>query len=91
MTNSYEDVLMIVVKRPIRFTDYDPRNVPGFTSNIASVVNCSDNQTANLLAAVDTLEDDSHFLVEKVVVEEGGEGSKGKQYPKKLLVTVSAA
>jgi len=91
MSKPYEDVLMLAVERPFLFIDYEPRDTPGFRSNIASVVGCSDNQTDKLLEAVDTIADDPHFTVKREVAEEATEGSKGKEYPKKILVTVSAA
>jgi|GEM_PF-5956536 len=91
MPKPYEDVLMLAVERPFLFIDYEPRDTPGFQSNIASLFKYSENQTAKLLAAVDTLAEDPHFKVEREVVEQATEGSKGKEYPKKILVTVSAA
>lgn len=86
-----EDVLMLVIERPISFTDYEPRDVPGFTSDIAHVFGCSENQTKRLLDAVDTLADDHHFSVVRTPVGEVQAGSKGKVYPRKLNVTVSPA
>lgn len=58
-----EDVLMLVVERPVSFTDFEPRGVPGFMSNIAHVFGCSENQTNRLLEAVDTLANDHHYRV----------------------------
>ena len=49
----------------LNFVLYEPRDQPGFESDIAKCVGCSPNQTANLLTAFDQLEDDHHFLIER--------------------------
>jgi len=86
-----EDVLMLAIERPFSFTDYEPRGIPGFTSDIAEVFHCSENQTDKLLEAVDAVADDHHFLVERVPITDSQSGSKGKTYPRKYKVTVSPA
>ena len=85
------DVMSLAVERTFGFIDYEPRDVPGFNSDIAQVFKCSENQTESLLAAVDTLAEDPHFNVRRVTIEESTTGTKGKQYPKKVRVTVSPA
>lgn len=86
-----EDVLMLVVERPVSFTDFEPRGVPGFMSNIAHVFGCSENQTNRLLEAVDTLADDHHYRVDRVSVP-GARGSSDEEtHPSKFQVTVSPA
>ena len=88
---STEDVWMDTLKQPFSFTDYEPRGIPGFTSDIAEVFHCSENQTDKLLEAVDAVADDHHFLVERVPITDSQSGSKGKTYPRKYKVTVSPA
>jgi len=89
--NRVADVMQLAVERPFGFIDYEPRDVPGFTSDIAQVFKCSENQTESLLAAVDNVAEDQHFNVRRETVEESTSGTKGKQYPKKIRVTVSPA
>lgn len=86
-----EDVLMLVVERPISFTDFEPRGVPGFMSNIAHVFGCSENQTNRLLAAIDTLADDQHYFVDRVPAHDAVSGSEADTHPRKFRVTVSPA
>ena len=85
------DVMALAVERPFGFKDYEPRGVPGFTSDIAQVFKCSENQTENLLEAVDILAEDPHFLVRKEPIGVSTIGSKGKSYPQEFRVTVSPA
>jgi len=86
---STEDVWMDTLKQPFSFTDYEPRGIPGFTSDIAKVLGCSESQTDKLLAAVDAVADEHYFLVERVPITDLRPGSKGKTYPRKYRVTVT--
>jgi len=90
-TSRLEDVLMLAVERRFSFTDFEPRGIPGFESDIAKVFGQSEHQTKNLLEAVDTLADDHHYCVERVEVREAKPGNKGKSYPRRFQVTVSPA
>ena len=85
------DVMALAVERKFTFTDWEPRDVPGFQSNIAEVFQCSENQTTKLLEAVDIVAEDPHFEVQRDLVQPSTAGSKGKSYPKKIRVTVSPA
>ncbi|HWT40194.1 MAG TPA: hypothetical protein VN081_02905 [Dongiaceae bacterium] len=63
------DLMIEVVNRRsdgkvFAFVDFDPRGVPGYTSNIAEVYGCSEHQTQHLLDAVDELKDMPHFIVD---------------------------
>lgn len=92
--NRLPDVLMQVVEGPVSFTDFEPRDVPGFKSDIADVFHCSENQTDNLLKAVDILEDDHHYRVDRVIVQESEPEPGNKcpsRHPREFKVTVSPA
>jgi len=91
VTKAYEQVLRLAMERPFVFIEYQPRDNPMCQSNIASLFGCSPNQTLKLLEAVDTLEGDLHFNVEREPVHDAISGSKGKEYPAKIMVTVSVA
>lgn len=56
-------VMCIAEKQSITYNIYDPPNWPGYRSNIAQVVGCSDYQTDNLLRAVAMLAGDHHYVV----------------------------
>jgi hypothetical protein len=86
------DVQMAVVRGPISFDDYEPRDVPGYPSNIAKVFGKSESETDSLLMAVDDLSDDHHFNVVRTPVP-NDEASLGDpaEMPKKFRVTVSPA
>ncbi len=60
------DLAMHVATRGVlSFSDFEPRNCPGFQSDIAKKVGASFNQTENLLRAADLLADDHHYVVER--------------------------
>lgn len=85
------DLVMEVMSRGVvRFIDYVPRGEPGYTSNIATVLGCSENQTKNLLNAVDVLRGDQHFLVEGYDDVHDTEDSQGAP-PREVHVTITSA
>jgi hypothetical protein len=82
---------MRAVEGPVSFYVWEPNNVPGFDSNIAKVFGCSENQTDNLLKAVEVVKSDHHYRVERRPIKKATPGSKGKKYPRKIQVTISPA
>lgn len=90
-TMTSDDLSLEVMSRGIiRFTDYVPRGIPGYESNIAKVLGHSDNQTKNLLNAVDVLRGSQHFLVEgygDLLDEEAPQDGQ----PKRVNVTITPA
>lgn len=91
-TATMVDLTTVLVERQMfTFTDFEPRDVPGFESDIAKVVGCSDNQTGRLLDLVDDLKDDPHYSVVPREVSGPTEGSHEKRYPQMIRVTVSQA
>lgn len=90
-TTAYEDVSMLALERPFTFDDYEPRNVPGYTSNIASIFRCSENQTGKLLEAVDNLAAGHRHVVDRRPVEYAEPAAEGEERPRKYRVTVSSA
>lgn len=56
----------VLNNKELVFIDYQPRSIPGFTSDIAEVVGCRWDQTEALLRAADALEDSNHFEVKRL-------------------------
>lgn len=82
----------VTLRRGVSFHIFKPDNIPGYESDIAKVLQCSPNQTKNLLQAVDALEDDHHFVVSPPVeVRAKKYGSKGEIIPAMLRVTIIPA
>ncbi len=96
MTVSIGELLIEVVNRQgagraFTFIDYEPRT-PGYSSDIAAVYGCSDNQTDNLLDAVDEIDEhNGHFEVVPVVLREKSHGSKGEVIPAQIRKTIVPA
>ncbi len=89
-TMDVSDVAMrIAEKGSFSFTDYEPRDLPGYESNIAKLLGASPNQTENLLRAVDELEEDHHYIVTRRVDRERTDDRKVT--PAIIRVTISAA
>lgn len=86
------DIAMeVTLRRVLSFVDFEPRGIPGFESDIATVLQCSPHQTSNLLDAVDIVEDDHHFLVVRKEERAKSTGSKGEPIPAMIRVTITPA
>ena len=73
----------------ITFTDFEPRNQPGYESDIADVVGCSRNQTDSLLRAYDALQDDHHYSHKREVIRPRRD--EQEIYPAEIRVTLTPA
>lgn len=79
--------------RGFKFRRFQPDDVPGYESNIATVLGRSPNQTRNLLEAVDALEsldNGNHWVVTPRELRPAGRGENGEVIPAEYEVTVRA-
>lgn len=73
MTHSAVDAdlaMHVAVAGSLVFTDFEPRDCPGYTSDIAKQVGVSSKQTAALLRSFDILSDDHHYEVKRELLRE---------------------
>ena len=81
--------MRIVEKGSFSFTDYSPRGMPGFESDIAKRLGADIDQVGELLRAVDELEEDHHYVVRREVVRQ--RTSEREVTPEIIRVTITAA
>lgn len=81
--------MAIAEKGSLTFLDYEPRNCPGYTSNICEQVGAPRSELDNLLRAADALEDDHHYEVTRRTLREKTEDTEIR--PAQVQVTISAA
>jgi len=92
MTSGDLDLAMEVATRgSLTFYDSEPRGQEGHLSNIATVLGLDPAETPRLLLIADAFEDDHHYEVERVPMEQPQQGSKGESFPKKFRVTIKPA
>jgi hypothetical protein len=91
MSNAMADVAMKVLEGPLIFTDYEPRNLPGYESNIAAVLGKGAHETRHLLAAVDSFVEDQHYVVYRKPIGVAAPDASGKPGVQQYKVTITAA
>jgi len=84
-------VMMRAVEGPVTFSTFETTDTVAFPGNIADVFRCRQDQTKELLEAVEILEDDHHYIIERVPVREAKLATHGKTYPRQIDVTISPA
>jgi hypothetical protein len=93
LSDSVGTIQMAVIDRPLSYDDYEPRDVPGFESDIAVKLGKSPNQTGSLLEAVDYIEQNqaNRYDINRKEIAPSTPASHGKNYPKRIRVTIAQA